>query len=143
MHHEKKRLGIMPEVAREYLRVSKDSDGRGKSPDQQHGENGEAVARRGWTLHADSYRDDGISASRYARQSRAGFDRLIADLDADRFGAQVLVMGLSILASSTARSSAVPAIIAFPSAVVRNQADPLSAVSHAVWLPPAKPAPSW
>ncbi|MFE4834429.1 recombinase family protein [Arthrobacter sp. NPDC056691] len=92
MHNKEKRLGSTPEVAREYLRVSKDRDGRGKSPDQQHGENAEAAARRGWTLHADPYRDDGISASRYATQSRAGFDGLIADLDADRFGAQILVL---------------------------------------------------
>lgn len=79
-------------MARDYLRVSKDRDGRGTSPDQQHEENTRAVTDRGWALHPDPYRDDGISASRYAKRARTGFDALIGDLEHDRFGAQVLVL---------------------------------------------------
>jgi hypothetical protein len=38
------------------------------------------------------YRDEPVSASRYSRKVRDGFDALIADLEGDRFGAQVLMI---------------------------------------------------
>jgi site-specific DNA recombinase len=46
----------------------------------------------GWILSEDSYWDESISASRYFRGVRGGFDALIADLEQDRFGAQVLMI---------------------------------------------------
>ncbi|WP_119697616.1 recombinase family protein [Microbacterium halotolerans] len=79
-------------VARQYLRVSRDRHGRGKSPDQQHAENAAAVANRGWTLHPDAYRDDDRSASRYARRDREDFRKLTDDLEDDRFDADILVI---------------------------------------------------
>lgn len=79
-------------VAREYLRVSKDRHGRGKSPDQQHAENGRAVADRGWALHPSPYRDDDRSASRYARRDREGFRQLVDDLEDGSFAADLLVI---------------------------------------------------
>lgn len=78
-------------TAREYQRVSADKSGRERSPEEQHYDNAIAAARHGWQLHGESYRDIG-SASRYAKKALAGFDRLCADLAADRFGAQVLMM---------------------------------------------------
>ncbi|GIJ49358.1 hypothetical protein Val02_62440 [Virgisporangium aliadipatigenens] len=75
---------------REYLRVSRDRSGRERSPEEQHRDHVGATAERGWTL-GNAYRDIG-SASRYATRAREGFDRLIADLQKDRFGAEVLVL---------------------------------------------------
>lgn len=46
------------------------------------------VAEQGWTL-AGSY-DDGTSASRYARQARDGWDKLLADLAAGAFDVLVV-----------------------------------------------------
>jgi site-specific DNA recombinase len=51
-------------LVREYLRVSKDRSGRGKSPDRQHDENVAALMHRGWDIHAEHYRDNDRSASR-------------------------------------------------------------------------------
>ncbi|MCC3291252.1 recombinase family protein [Arthrobacter sp. zg-Y1110] len=80
-------------IAREYLRVSKDSNQTGKSPDQQHDDNAKAFDRQGWTLHPDPpYRDTDRSASRFARTVREDFKRLIADLENDTFGADVLAI---------------------------------------------------
>ena len=79
-------------VAREYLRVSQDRDGRSKSTSQQHEENARAVAERGWKLHPQAYRDDGRSASRYARRAREGFSQLINDLATGDFDAEILVV---------------------------------------------------
>lgn len=79
-------------VAREYLRVSVDRSGKGKSTDQQHQENAEAIKRQGWKLHATPYRDDDRSASRYARKERKDYLKLISDLETGRFGADVLVL---------------------------------------------------
>ena len=82
-----------PLVVREYLRVSKDRAGRGKSPDQQHSENAAAVERQGWVLHPlPPYRDTDRSASEFARKVREDFERLISDLMADRFDADVLAL---------------------------------------------------
>lgn len=79
-------------VAREYLRVSRDRDGKGKSPDQQHRENVLAITDQGWGLHPSPYRDDDRSASRYARRDREDFRRLTDDLEDGRFDADVLVI---------------------------------------------------
>lgn len=78
-------------VGREYLRVSRDRSGVGRSPDEQHDENKEQFRRRGWHLHPEPYRDEG-SASRYARRARQGFLRLCEDLEGGHFGADVLVL---------------------------------------------------
>lgn len=77
-------------LARDYLRVSRDESGRETSPDEQHDDNERHATANGWTL-GEPYRDIG-SASRYARKARGDFGRLIADLEADRFGAQVLIL---------------------------------------------------
>lgn len=80
-------------VVREYLRVSRDSSGRGKSPDQQHDANVEAISSQGWIMHTQPpYRDDDRSASRYARKERKDFTRLIDDLTAGNFDADVLAI---------------------------------------------------
>ena len=78
-------------TAREYLRVSKDKSKRAKSVDEQHVENTRAADGNGWTL-GKPYEDNDRSASRYATRSRKGYERLVADLGADRFGADVLVL---------------------------------------------------
>lgn len=77
-------------LVREYLRVSQDRSGIGKSPDQQHGEMAESAARRGWMLHPQAFRDDNRSASRYARREREGFTELMESLRSGRFGADIL-----------------------------------------------------
>jgi site-specific DNA recombinase len=78
---------------REYLRVSKDRQMTGKSPDQQHEENVKSIERQGWSLHADPpYRDTDRSASRFATKTREDFKRLIDDLERDTFGADVLAI---------------------------------------------------
>jgi DNA invertase Pin-like site-specific DNA recombinase len=80
-----------PTTAREYLRVSLDKSGRERSLEEQHDDNARAAGEHGWEL-AEPYRDVG-SASRFANgNGRHGFDRLVADLEADRFGASVLVL---------------------------------------------------
>lgn len=80
-------------VVREYLRVSQDKDGQGKSPAQQHEENLEAFEELGWTVHPSKpYKDSDRSASRYAKKAREGYDQLITDLTNDTFGADVLAM---------------------------------------------------
>ena len=84
----------MPTLSvREYLRVSKDRQQTGKSPDQQHDENVRSIEYQGWSLHPDPpYRDTDRSASRFATKAREDFKRLIDDLEQDRFGAQVLAI---------------------------------------------------
>ncbi len=76
--------------ARDYLRVSLDRSGRARSLEEQHADHVRVAGEQGWSLVGGSYRDESVSASRYSRKVRGGFDALIADLDADRFGAQVL-----------------------------------------------------
>lgn len=75
---------------REYLRVSQDTSGRERSPQEQHADNQRAAAELGFTL-GEPYRDIG-SASRYARKSRKGFDQLVDDLTQGRFGAHILML---------------------------------------------------
>ncbi|WP_166805529.1 recombinase family protein [Cryobacterium sp. Hb1] len=77
---------------REYLRVSLDRSGTGKSPDQQHDEITTEAQRRGWQVHSSPYRDDNRSASRFATKRREGFAQLIADLDEGRFEANMLAI---------------------------------------------------
>lgn len=78
-----------PIRARDYLRVSLDRSGRARSLTEQHADHQRVAEEQGWSLDEDSYRDESVSASRYSRKSRDGFDRLIADLEQDRFRAQV------------------------------------------------------
>jgi site-specific DNA recombinase len=78
----------MSTTAREYLRVSRDKSGRERSPEEQHRDHLDAAGERGVTL-GRPYRDVG-SASKYAAKVRAGYDKLIADLTAGKFGAQQL-----------------------------------------------------
>ncbi|HEX2297580.1 MAG TPA: recombinase family protein, partial [Pseudonocardiaceae bacterium] len=72
--------------------MSLDRSGRARSLAEQHADHQRTASEHGWILGPDSYRDASISASRYSRKARDGFDRLIADLDADRFGAQMLML---------------------------------------------------
>jgi site-specific DNA recombinase len=75
-------------TAREYLRVSVDRSGTERSPEEQHAEHAETAAELGITL-GKPYKDIG-SASRYAKKVRDDFQRLMDDLRADRFGADLL-----------------------------------------------------
>lgn len=78
---------------REYLRVSRDRSGEGKSPDQQHDDNLRSIAQNGWALHPlPPYRDDDRSASRFATKTREDFGRLIDDLEHHTFGAEILAI---------------------------------------------------
>jgi site-specific DNA recombinase len=77
--------------ARDYLRVSLDRSGRARSLEEQHADHEQVATEHGWTL-GESYRDESVSASRYSRKTRDGFDRLIADLENDQFDAQVLMI---------------------------------------------------
>lgn len=77
-------------TGREYLRVSRDKSGRERSPEEQHRDHLGVAIEHAWVL-GESYKDIG-SASKYAAKAREGFDRLVADLAADRFGAQMLVL---------------------------------------------------
>jgi DNA invertase Pin-like site-specific DNA recombinase len=76
--------------AREYLRVSHDKSGRARSVEEQHQDHQRDAREHGWTLGAP-YADIG-SASRYAAKARGGFDRLITDLRAGRYGADLLLV---------------------------------------------------
>jgi DNA invertase Pin-like site-specific DNA recombinase len=79
---------------REYLRVSTDKSGRQRSPEEQHADHKRVAPQHGICLcDAQAYEDLG-SASPYARtrKGRKDFDKLIADIEKDRFGAAVLVM---------------------------------------------------
>ncbi len=78
--------------AREYLRVSLDRSGRARSLEEQHDDHVRVAGERGWSLVVESYRDESVSASRYSRKARDGFDALIEDLELGRFGAQVLMI---------------------------------------------------
>lgn len=73
--------------AREYLRVSKDKSGRKRSNTEQQQDN-----RAAWAFDFGDHYSDATSASRYARKERDDWPRLIADLEADTFGAEVLVL---------------------------------------------------
>lgn len=77
--------------ARDYLRVSLDRSGRAKSLNEQHADNRRVCTEHGWTL-GESYRDRSISASRYTRKAREGYDQLMSDLENGAFSADILIM---------------------------------------------------
>jgi site-specific DNA recombinase len=79
-----------PLPACDLLRVSKDRQGREKSPEDQHELNQRTCTRENWRI-VRTYSDIG-SASRTARKTRAGFERLIADLKAGTFPGRLLLM---------------------------------------------------
>ncbi|PRX48668.1 DNA invertase Pin-like site-specific DNA recombinase [Prauserella shujinwangii] len=72
-----------------YLRVSKDSSGRERSPEDQLTDMSQDAQENRWRLSEEIYRDVG-SASKFAGKPRGNFDKLIADLRADRFPGHVL-----------------------------------------------------
>jgi site-specific DNA recombinase len=76
--------------AREYRRVSVDESGEEKSIKDQGVDNGRLSVRYVWQLR-DAYEDIG-SASDFADKSRDDFEDLIADLEADRFNAHILIV---------------------------------------------------
>jgi DNA invertase Pin-like site-specific DNA recombinase len=78
-------------VAREYLRVSKDSSGRSRSTVEQDGDLSRDAEEYGWQV-GDAYTDSGIGASKFSRKRRGNFESLIEDLKSDRFGARVLMV---------------------------------------------------
>jgi Resolvase, N terminal domain len=65
-----------------------------RSHNEQHEENEAAGEDHGFTvLGSKAYREPtGVSASRYSKKVRGDFERLIADLEHGRFGADVLVI---------------------------------------------------
>lgn len=83
-------------IAREYLRVSKSDGDRGtessRSTDDQHADNKAAVKRQGWKLHPAPVIEPDVSASRFSTTERAKFEGMVADMEAGRFGADVLVL---------------------------------------------------
>jgi site-specific DNA recombinase len=78
-------------TGREYLRVSVDRSGRQRSQAEQHAENLTAAPTLGIDRFGKPYEDTG-SASKHARTKRDDFARLLADLGAGMFGADVLVL---------------------------------------------------
>lgn len=78
-------------LLREFLRVSKDDEGRERSPDEQHDDHLRDAERLRCSLHSDPYREIG-SASRYGSRARKDFPRLIRDLEDDTFGADGLAL---------------------------------------------------
>jgi DNA invertase Pin-like site-specific DNA recombinase len=78
-------------IARDLVRVSKDRSGREKSPDDQHRAHQRSAKAQGWELRGPSYRDL-ISASRFETRERAGFERLVTDLESEAFDAHVIMM---------------------------------------------------
>jgi site-specific DNA recombinase len=79
-------------TAREYLRVSADKSGRMRSVEDQHTDNLRTADAEGWTIGEPYVEKGAVSASRYTRKTRPGFDALVADVKADRFGADILIL---------------------------------------------------
>lgn len=82
-------VGVGERTGRHFLRVSKDRSGRERSNEEQVADN-----ERRWDelrFVGEPYREV-ASASRFAKRQRDEFPRLLADLEAGRFGADVLVM---------------------------------------------------
>lgn len=79
-------------TAREYLRVSHDTSGRLRSSEEQHEDNERVATGEGWALGGPYVEDGAVSASRYGRKVRPGFAALVGDLEAGRFGADVLIL---------------------------------------------------
>ncbi|MBT2213500.1 recombinase family protein [Actinomadura sp. NEAU-AAG7] len=79
-------------TGRAYLRVSKDRHGRMRSPQQQNGEIEQDAAALGIIL-GDPYTErEAVSASRYTTKKRDGFAELLAELQTDSFGADILYL---------------------------------------------------
>ncbi|MDQ3765194.1 MAG: recombinase family protein [Actinomycetota bacterium] len=72
--------------------MSLDRSGRARSLEEQHADHVRVAGEQGWVLDERAYRDESVSASRYSRKAREGFDALIEDLTHDRLGAQVLMI---------------------------------------------------
>jgi site-specific DNA recombinase len=79
-----------PVYAREYRRVSVDESGEEKSIKDQGVDNGRLADRYVWGMR-DPYEDVG-SASDFADKQRDDYEDLIADLQADRFNAHILIV---------------------------------------------------
>ncbi|MEJ8668412.1 recombinase family protein [Streptomyces sp. MS1.AVA.1] len=75
--------------AREYRRLSDDRGGN--SIQEQADGNQEAADEQSWTLGAP-YVDADRSASSFTSRKRDEFERLVADLEAGNFGAQILML---------------------------------------------------
>lgn len=88
-------MGAYTPTAREYLRVSKDKSGRMRSVAETHEENAEHAEREGWILGEPYAEEKAIGASKHSIGVRAGFESLVADLEAGRFGAEILIMWAS------------------------------------------------
>ena len=78
---------------RDYLRVSFDASGRERSIEEQLADHGALIAAtpRWQRVEAPPY-VDAVSASRYSKKRRDGFDELVSDLASDGFGADVLLL---------------------------------------------------
>lgn len=78
-------------LARAYLRVSFDRSGEARSVVEQDADLGGDAECEGWRMGV-AYSDVAVSASRYSTKIRGDFEALIADLEADRFGADLLLL---------------------------------------------------
>jgi DNA invertase Pin-like site-specific DNA recombinase len=78
--------------AREYLRVSHDKSGRMRSTDEQHADNVTAAETHDWRLDAPYLEPTAVGASRRSNGQRRDFAKLLADLERDRFAADVLIL---------------------------------------------------
>jgi site-specific DNA recombinase len=78
-------------TGKDYLRVSVDKSGRERSPEEQHRDNLKSGDKHGFRI-VGSYREKVGSASKFKVKERAQFDRLMRDLRAGDFGADVLVL---------------------------------------------------
>lgn len=78
------------QTVREYLRVSQDRSGAGRSPNQQHEQMLAGAKQHGWSVHPRPYQDADRSASRYTKRMREGFTELLDDLEGGTFEADIL-----------------------------------------------------
>jgi DNA invertase Pin-like site-specific DNA recombinase len=78
-----------PRAAAIYARVSADRRKRERSVDEQETEGRRVCDDEGWTVAA-VYREDPISASRFAGRDRPEWARLLDDMASERFGVLVL-----------------------------------------------------
>jgi DNA invertase Pin-like site-specific DNA recombinase len=79
-------------TAREYLRVSTDKSGQMRSIEDQHADNVRTAEAEGWALGEPYVENGAVSASRYTRKARPGFEALAADVKRGTFGADVLIL---------------------------------------------------
>lgn len=76
-------------LARPYFRVSRDTSGHLRSPEEQRGDYERDCADHDWAQGTAYAEKKAVGASRYSKGSRGDFEALLADLRADRFGAGV------------------------------------------------------